>query len=65
MKICNRGKSERQIRKEWREAHNKLFCILKASCNYEDFAHDEKVFYENQKLPSRAGYISDKIDEEY
>ena len=39
--------------------------MLKSTVDYETFNHDEKIFYKNQSLQSRHGYISDKVDTEY
>ena len=59
------GKSKRQLFACWREKHNKLFCLLKKSVDYTTFAYDERIFYGNQQLPARIGYISEKVDENY
>ena len=49
----------------WRRNHMFLFDLLKPDVDINSFDKTERIFYEAQKLPSRRGYISEQLDEEY
>ena len=49
----------------WRRDHMFLFDLLKPEVDVSSFDETEKLFYEAQKLPSRKGYISEQLDEDY
>ena len=60
------NKTEREILREWNSKNSTILSILKDNVDPQtDFDNDERIFYENQCLPERRGYISNKIDDQY
>ena len=47
------------------ESSKQVFDILKSCVNPNDFDEEEKIFYNQQCLPSREGYVSDLINIRY
>ena len=58
-------KTERELIREWRSRNHVMFPILRADVDPSKFAEEECIFFKNQQLPSRPGYITDKVDENY